>query len=64
MSSRKKNQGYGPMNGIEKSPKRQAQEAKARKRQEKRWASKCGPVVVRRLDDDDSQATRARSNEQ
>lgn len=34
------------MNAIEESKERKKRRAKARKRQEKYWASKAGPVVV------------------
>lgn len=33
--------------GVEVSPARARRNAKARKRQEQRWARKCGPVTVR-----------------
>jgi hypothetical protein len=35
---------------IEISPKRKARRAAARRAQEKRWAAKCGPVIVRHVD--------------
>jgi hypothetical protein len=34
------------MGGLEVSPERQKREAKKRRRQEKRWAEKSGPVTI------------------
>jgi hypothetical protein len=34
------------MGGLEETPERKKRRAKARKRQEKRWAAKAGPVKV------------------
>ena len=42
-----RNQSYGQTTGLEKSPERRRREAEARKRQERRWARKSGPVTVR-----------------
>ena len=42
-----KNQAYGQSMGMEKSPERRKREAARRKRQEKRWARKSGPVATR-----------------
>lgn len=36
--------------GMESSPRRQSNAAKFRRRQEKRWAKKSGPVTVRFVD--------------
>jgi hypothetical protein len=39
------------MGAVEKSPARRNREAAKRRRQEQRWASKSGPVTVRRIDE-------------
>lgn len=44
------------MNGGEKSPRRKARDAKRRRNEERYWASKSGPVTVRRLGDEDAGA--------
>jgi len=38
------------LGGIEMSPERRRRQAAKRKREEKRWAKKCGPVTVRFVD--------------
>jgi hypothetical protein len=40
----------GPTGGIEYSPRKAARRAAARRRQEKSWESKAGPVVVRKIE--------------
>jgi hypothetical protein len=38
------------LGGIESSPQRRARQAAKRKREEKRWAKRSGPVTVRFVD--------------
>jgi hypothetical protein len=35
-----------PMSGVQETPERKKRRAKARKRQDKRWAAKSGPVKI------------------
>jgi len=40
------------MGGLETSPKRRKRDREKRKRQEERWAAKSGPVIVKRIEDE------------
>lgn len=47
----------GPTGGMEYSPRKAARRAAARRRQEKSWVAKNGPVEVRRVEDAPSLGT-------
>lgn len=43
------------MGGLESSPKRRKRDEQRRKREEERWAAKSGPVIVKRIEDEQTQ---------